>query len=59
MKKLVFILLLSGCATVTQSDRAAMYKGFAADHKFKCKAYRFDLSTGLTLQVPEMEAICQ
>lgn len=59
MKKLLILLILSSCASVTPSNRAAMYQTFAKDHNFKCQAYYFDLSTGLTLKVPEMEKVCQ
>lgn len=58
MKKLLAILCLIGCSAVTRSDRAAMYAGFAKDHSLKCKAYRFDLSNGLTPEVPDMTKAC-
>lgn len=58
MKKLIFVLFFSGCASVTPQDRAKMYQIFAKDHKFKCSAYHFDLSANLTPEVPEMTEVC-
>lgn len=59
MKKLFFVLMLSGCASVTPQDRAEAYRYFAKDVKFKCAAYHFDLSANLTPEVPEMTEVCK
>lgn len=60
MKKLIIALFLTGCGgTITQQDRADVYRIFAVEHRFKCAAYHFDLSANLTYEVPEMTKACQ
>jgi hypothetical protein len=59
MKNLLALLCLVGCSAVTPSDRAVMYATFAHDHNIKCKVYRFDLTNGLTPEVPAMTETCQ
>jgi hypothetical protein len=59
MKKLLVVLCLAGCSPATPSDREVMYATFARDHEFKCKAYRFDLASGLTPEVPAMTEACR
>jgi hypothetical protein len=59
MKKIVLILALNGCASITPENRAKGYALEAADFRFKCKAYRFDRSAGLVGDVPTMTEACK
>ncbi len=53
-----FKVTLACSGTITPADRGAAYAAFAKDHKFKCAAYGFDVSSGLSPVVPEMAESC-
>lgn len=59
---LIGLLLGSGCAyfsKVTPEVRASAYESHARASAVACKAYKFDRATGLTLDVPAMNALCK
>lgn len=64
MKKLYIFLLamaLSGCAAfgkVTPQDRQTVYELEGKSDLALCKAYRFDLASGLTEPAPSMAKLC-
>lgn len=53
--------VIVGCGAfrnITPADRAEAYAAHAKTTELACKAYRFDLATGLTPDVPAMAMLC-